>query len=1035
MIEVRDVPILRTIPFLMAICLIALPAQAKYSGGSGTTDDPYQIAEVNDLILLGARTEDYGKHFILTADVNLIEAKVFDRAVIAPDTVPATSFQFDGTPFTGVFDGSGHSISHLAIKGSGSLGLFGRLGSDAQVKDLGITDANITGPGFYVGVLAGDNSGSVTDCYSTGEVVSSREYYYTQYVGGLVAYNSGRVIDCYSTTTISAAWSEYVGGLVGLNSRGTISASHATGSVTGREDVGGLVGYSWGNIEGCWATGSVTSATWPVTASGSVGGLVGAIYKGNVTTSHATGSVAGGQRCGGLVGDCDQGNIDACFSTSAVSGLYDIGGLVGHSYRGTITACYATGSVAVTGQGNYVGGLVGDSSEGTITACYATGSVTGTASRAGGLVGDGDGTFITCFWDIETSGQAGSCGGKGLTTSQMKSSTIYGNAGWAGRGWVISNGQDYPRLDWEHAGGVPIPEPERVPLSGSGTMGDPYQIWTPEDFALLSWHASILDKYISLMADLDLSGITLHPIGDLGSFQGIFDGNDCILENAVIYKPGSDYVGLFHSLAGGAQIRNLGATNITVTGREYVGSLVGYNCGILDSCHAIGDVNATGSSVGGLAGESYQGTITACSSGCSVMGYRLVGGLAGSKHGGTITASYATGPVTGTDQYVGGLAGYNTGYVTGCYSTGAVSGLTEVGGIVGFNTLTSLISGCHASGSVNGFRYVGGLVGDNHDSYAKIEDCKATGPVTGNGSASDTGGLVGRNYLGSITSCYATGNVESKSGEAVGGLVGENYYATIATSHATGSVSGKGEVGGLVGCSWVDRNRHFIRACFSTSNVEGGTLIGGLVGQNLFSPLSNCYAMGKVKGDSRVGGLVGENSGATVTACYATGSVSGNKEVGGLVGYDYNGLGIFSGSFWDVESSGQRNSNGGDAKKTSEMQTSDTFVSAGWDFLGESQNGTEDTWAICEGADYPKLTWQFVVGDFDADGHTDFQDFSVFACRWRGTDSSFWCQPPALPIRPGVSDTVGGTDLTNDTLVNYEDLALFAEGWLGRVAP
>ena len=79
----------------LAICLIAIPAYARYSGGTGEPNDPYQIATSEDLMLLGETPEDYDKHFILTDDIdldpNLHGRKVFDRAVIAPDAVLGTS--------------------------------------------------------------------------------------------------------------------------------------------------------------------------------------------------------------------------------------------------------------------------------------------------------------------------------------------------------------------------------------------------------------------------------------------------------------------------------------------------------------------------------------------------------------------------------------------------------------------------------------------------------------------------------------------------------------------------------------------------------------------------------------------------------------------------------------------------------------------------------------------------------------------------------------------------------------------------------
>ena len=110
MAEIVDSRILRMIPLLALVCLVSIPAEAKYSGGSGTPEDPYQIATAEDLIALSEETNDYDKHFVLTADIdldpNLPGRKVFEKAVIAPDT-DDTEYWFRGTRFKGVFDDNG----------------------------------------------------------------------------------------------------------------------------------------------------------------------------------------------------------------------------------------------------------------------------------------------------------------------------------------------------------------------------------------------------------------------------------------------------------------------------------------------------------------------------------------------------------------------------------------------------------------------------------------------------------------------------------------------------------------------------------------------------------------------------------------------------------------------------------------------------------------------------------------------------------------------------------------------------------------
>jgi hypothetical protein len=103
--------------------------------------------------------------------------------------------------------------------------------------------------------------------------------------------------------------------------------------------------------------------------------------------------------------------------------------------------------------------------------------------------------------------------------------------------------------------------------------------------------------------------------------------------------------------------------------------------------------------------------------------------------------------------------------------------------------------------------------------------------------------------------------------------------------------------------------------------------------------------------------LVGNNDG-TVTKSYSAGAVSGTGTgVGGLVGYNW-WLCPVTQCFWDILTSAQTKSAGGTGKTTAEMKTAKTYLDAGWDFVGETANGTEDIWWILEGKDYPRLWWQ-----------------------------------------------------------------------------
>jgi hypothetical protein len=251
-----------------------------------------------------------------------------------------------------------------------------------------------------------------------------------------------------------------------------------------------------------------------------------------------------------------------------------------------------------------------------------------------------------------------------------------------------------------------------------------------------------------------------------------------------------------------------------------------------------------------------------------------------------------------------------------------------------------------------GYTNVGGLAGVN---YGDITSCYVIGSV---GGSSVVGGLAGCSN-GTITSCYATGSVSG--GYYVGGLVGYNYGSgSITSCYASGSVSGTGYAGGLVGYNYGSGS--MITSCYASGSVSGaGSYVGGLVGMNDSGTLTNCYASGSVSGTGdSTGGLVGMNYSGTVTTCYASGSVSGNNGVGGLAGRsDY---GTLTDCFWDTETSGQGTSAGGTGKTTAQMQTLATFTDSGWDFVGETDNGTDDIWKIPFAGGYPILSWQKYLG-------------------------------------------------------------------------
>jgi hypothetical protein len=205
-----------------------------------------------------------------------------------------------------------------------------------------------------------------------------------------------------------------------------------------------------------------------------------------------------------------------------------------------------------------------------------------------------------------------------------------------------------------------------------------------------------------------------------------------------------------------------------------------------------------------------------------------------------------------------------------------------------------------------------------------------------------------------MTFCHSIAAVNG--GTYVGGFAGNNW-GIIARCYSAGSVRGSGSVGGFVG-----ENLSIVDRCYAWGPVAGDSYVGGLVGENYQGQVTDCYSTGAVSGGWYVGGLVGQNGGLTeagklaaVTKCYSAGAVKGQSYVGGLVGHNDAAA---TACFWDRQASGQTASAGGTGKTTAEMRAAGTFLSAGWDFVGETANGIEDIWEINEGKDYPRLRWE-----------------------------------------------------------------------------
>ncbi len=626
---------------------------------------------------------------------------------------------------------------------------------------------------------------------------------------------------------------------------------------------------------------------------------------------------------------------------------------------------------------------------------------------------------------------------------------------------------------------------------GTGEPNNPYQISSADDLLTMAVNIDDYNSCFILTADINLgpSGTfttaVIAPQGG-GIFNGVFDGAGHKITNLTINGGSNSYIGLFGYIGSNCQIKNLCLENRSVKGSSCIGGLAGQNYGYISNCCSKGTVT-NGSVIGGLAGDNY-GTISNCySTGTNASGY-WAGGLVGRNYG-TISDCNSTNAVT-NGEVVGGLVASNYGDISNCYSTGTASSNDSGGGLVGRHNSGS-ISNCYSASAIScpdHAKYLGGLVGQNNG--GSISNCCSTGTVTAEWFVEYIGGLVGNNSTGSISNSYSTGAVNAGDQcNYFGGLVGVNS-GSISSCHAMGMVYSVDEysndfgglvganngsiekcysmgdvncgygsqcLGGLVGYNWSGGN---IKNCYSTGNIYSvytSTTLGGLVGEN-GGNISDCYSTGAVSGDGYIGGLVGRND-SNISNCYTRGTVTGTFVPGGLVGWNNNGT--FSNCYYLITSGPDNECGCGTPLTDAQMKMRASFV--GWDFVGETANGVNDFWWLCnDGLEYPRLYWQYLPGDtacpgvvgiedlvslcdqwlfneipadlapLGGDGTVDFADFAIFANQWGVTKNisdlldfaEQWLKAGILRCSADISPWPDG-----DRVVDFFDFAVMAGNW------
>lgn len=267
--------------------------------GDGKTE-PYQIGNAAQLYwfagLVNGTLPDVEKD--ASANAKLMNNITVNEGVLdankdlvsGKDFIPWTPIGTSDVPYTGTFDGKGYTISGLYFNNPTSyyVGLFGCIGANGKISNVGVLDSYFQFRALGGGVCGMNKNGELQNCSNSSTVICNMQ--------------------------------DGTGGVCGYNSKGTVRGCKNTGSVRGTAPLGGVCGVNnSGIIENCFNEGTVSVTV----TSFNVGGVCGNNYNGTIKCSYNTASVSGQYNVGGVCGSNNYGTITNCYylSDTAIGGI------------------------------------------------------------------------------------------------------------------------------------------------------------------------------------------------------------------------------------------------------------------------------------------------------------------------------------------------------------------------------------------------------------------------------------------------------------------------------------------------------------------------------------------------------------------------------------------------------------------------------------------------------------------------------------------------------------------------------------------
>lgn len=721
-----------------------------------------------------------------------------------------------------------HVKNSTILLASGTQGAGGMTGTSYGISNSTVTNTTVQAADGYGGGLTAQAFGPIVNCHVTNTTVAGVMYNANTIppFGGITATSTNAITDCSFAGTITIPNEYYpvcMGGLVGIIqglSNGTgITRSVASGNFlatpgnySSYNRVGGLAGICAANITDSYSSGwvrarnSLTSGTitglvqYLSNDNGTVQPVFNRVYSsawldcGTVNYNHQPSS------CMELFGSSDAANPPTIFHSYFNSDITDLGSTEHRMTTAQLTAAsgpagFST-SDAWTMQANTYPRLkaminlpVSDISGSAVL--YVSPATRTVLQRNLQLNAIDDTEFgFLVNGKFTTKGHYASIEGG---TLKLNSDLQFGNDTLAVRNGALM--QQY----------VALMAP--IPWQGDGTAASPWLITNKADMLALGKmtsesRVSFPGTYYKMTADINMeydetfNGISSTNTTGRTQFHGTFDGDGHTISKLKIgrlvwtVKPEDDpkgigtvnttlsratYIGLIGDLAKDGVVKNVNiAADCKYEAFASVGSIVGYNYGLIENCRNYADVFGFSSWIGGITGQSAKGgVIRNCFNAGEVStGYRNVGGITGQTQG-ILENCANTGSVyalsryqaAGKDQirYAGGIAGgMNGARVVNCYNSGSVYALEGyAGGITGTSPKTST--------SAN---YPNDIIGNVNTG---VVDCGVQKYVGGISGGTGTEGTVENNYYDGMLA--PSGAIESAPMTGMTGLTTQQFTA------------------------------------------------------------------------------------------------------------------------------------------------------------------------------------------------------------------------------------------------------------------